>query len=43
MWISKAEYPVKANLPEITNHKQLPEGAVELARIPDALNSQYDV
>ncbi len=43
MWISKAEYPIKTNLPKITQHEHLPKGAVELARIPDTLNSKYDV
>ncbi len=38
MWIRKPKYPVKANLPEITQHEHLPEGAVELARLLDTLN-----
>ncbi len=42
MWIRKPKYPVKANLPKIIQHEHLPEGAVELTRIPDALNSKYD-
>lgn len=29
------KYPIKTQLPEITNHNHLPDGAVELARIND--------
>lgn len=35
MWISKAPYPVKPDLPLITRHNQLPNGCSLLAHIPD--------
>lgn len=35
MWIRKAPYPVKPDLPEISNHDQLPTGAVEIAKITE--------
>ena len=36
MWISKAPYPVKPDLPLISRHDQLPAGAVELAKITES-------
>lgn len=33
MWIRKAPYEVKQNLPEISQHDQLPDAAVALAKI----------
>lgn len=42
MWIRKPKYPVKDNFPTIDRHDQLPQGAVELARLKDSLNSDYD-
>jgi hypothetical protein len=35
MWISKAPYPVKPDVPLITRHNQLPNGCSLLAHIPD--------
>lgn len=42
MWPQKPEYTVKPHLPEIVDHNDLPPGAIELARINDALNYQKD-
>lgn len=33
MWLLKASYEVKSALPEITQHDQLPKGAIEIANI----------
>lgn len=36
MWIRKAPYPLKPDLPLITQHNQLPPGAVQLAEITES-------
>jgi hypothetical protein len=35
MWIRKAPYPIKPALPEISRHDQLPNGAIEIAKITE--------
>lgn len=42
-WFQKPEYPVKAQLPRIEHHEQLPEDAVELARIADPNSERYTI
>lgn len=38
MWPQKPKYTIKPHLPKIMDHNDLPPGAIELARINDALN-----
>ena len=40
MWEIKPEYPLKKNIRKIEDHKHLPPGAVELARIQDTVSHQ---
>ncbi|TLM76386.1 hypothetical protein ACONUD_05355 [Microbulbifer harenosus] len=42
-WFQKPKYPVKEQLPKIAHHEQLPEGAVELARIADPNSERYTI
>lgn len=42
MFIQKAKYTVEPQLPEISHHEHLPNGAVELARLHDKLNDGGD-
>ncbi|MGR5150211.1 hypothetical protein ACQKP8_27150 [Photobacterium alginatilyticum] len=38
MTLRKPKYPLKSQLPEVTNHNHLPAGAIELARIQDSVH-----
>jgi len=42
MWIKKPKYPVRDPLPEIVDHRSLPRGAVEIAKIRDT-NGEGDL
>ncbi|HTF95542.1 MAG TPA: hypothetical protein VL995_05395 [Cellvibrio sp.] len=41
MWIRKAPYPVKPDLPSITRHDQLPTGCKQLASISDNTSDRH--